>query len=683
MGKRTGGKRGAPAGNRNRLKHGRYCARQIARRAEVQALLRRARNLIRRIEMMAWARKALRRKRSTIVIPGRASLLRREGKGTQAERSRAVFPPGPPYLARAVRAGSPRVTRCVIRGSPYTLAPRLGEEAWRKKSPGGAARWSIRSICAASATAMATGRAISPGLMSKLDYIASLGVDAIWLSPIHPSPNRDWGYDVSDYEGVHPDYGTLADFDALIAAAHAKGIRVLLDEVLCHTSDEHAWFQDSLKRGAKSDWYVWADPAPDGTAPNNWLSAFGGPAWAYQPARRQHYHHKFLRQQPKLSWRNADAKQAALDVLDLWLKRGADGFRLDVANAYLHDDQLRDNPPVPMERRTNAIWGHAANLQRHIHDSNLPENVECLKDIRRTVEQHADRFVFGEFSEEFERSGAYLPGDVGLHASYTFSMLRAHRLSPDFAREDIETLAKHPAHWPCVTLSNHDIMRTVTRFGGGRDGNPALAKLMLALLLSLRGTVLLYQGEELGLPEVDLRRDQLRDPVGDLYYPDRQGPRRLPHADAVECRCAEPRLHDRDAVASARPGAQAARRVEAGWRCELDAQLRAPVPRAAKDERCAAFRRDRSRRCAKPVAGFHAHARKRARALRLQHERREMRRYDGQKRLAPYALATLTRHQTIRAVMSTASNAMSTASIGKQHAAMAVAMVGDAVERVI
>jgi len=361
------------------------------------------------------------------------------------------------------------------------------------------------------------------GLIAKLDYIASLGVDAIWLSPIHPSPNRDWGYDVSDYEGVHPDYGTLADFEALITAAHAKGIRVLLDEVLCHTSDEHAWFQDSLKRGAKSDWYVWADPKDDGTAPNNWLSAFGGPAWAYQPARRQHYHHKFLRQQPKLSWRNADARKAALDVLDLWLTRGADGFRLDVANAYLHDDQLRDNPPVPMERRTPAIWGHAANLQRHIHDSNLPENVECLKDIHRTVERHADRFVFGEFSEGFERSGAYLPSEVGLHASYTFSMLRAHRLSPDFVRDEIDVIRRHPNYWPCVTLSNHDIMRTVTRFGGGRGGNPALAKLMLALLLSLRGTVLMYQGEELGLPEVDLRRDQLRDPVGDLYYPIAKG----------------------------------------------------------------------------------------------------------------------------------------------------------------
>ncbi len=359
------------------------------------------------------------------------------------------------------------------------------------------------------------------GLAAKLDYIAKLGVDAIWLSPVHPSPNRDWGYDVSDYEGVHPDYGTLDDFTALVEAAHARGLRIVLDEVLCHTSDEHPWFADSMRRGAKADWYVWADPKLDGTAPNNWLSAFGGPAWAYQPARRQHYHHKFLRQQPKLNWRNEDARRAALDVLDLWLRRGADGFRLDVANAYLHDAGLADNPPVPLERRSGAIWGHAANLQRHIHDSNLPENIQSPARIRAAVERHADRFVFGEFSEGFERSGAYAAD--GLHASYTFEMLRARTLSPDFVLKELATLARHPAHWPCVSFCNHDIVRTVTRFGGGRDGDPRLAKLMLALLFSLRGTVLLYQGEELGLPEVDLERHQLRDPVGDLYYPVAKG----------------------------------------------------------------------------------------------------------------------------------------------------------------
>jgi len=373
----------------------------------------------------------------------------------------------------------------------------------------------VRSFCDGNGD----GQGDFAGLISKLDYIASLGVDAIWLSPIHPSPNRDWGYDVSDYENVHPDYGTLADFDALIAAAHARGLKVLLDEVLCHTSDEHAWFKDSMNRGEKSDWYVWADPRPDGTAPNNWLSAFGGPAWSYQPSRRQHYHHKFLRQQPKLNWHNAGAKAAALNALDFWLERGVDGYRLDVANAYLHDATLANNPPTPMKARTDAIWADAANLQEHLHDCNLPENVGVLDEIRRTVERHGERFVFGEFSEGYERAGAFAAPDEGLHSAYTFFMLRARQLAPSFVTGNYALFEKHPRHWPCVTFSNHDIVRTVTRFGGAPDGDPALAKLMLALLFAIKGTVLLYQGEELGLPQVDLRRDQLKDPVGDLYYP--------------------------------------------------------------------------------------------------------------------------------------------------------------------
>jgi alpha-glucosidase len=373
----------------------------------------------------------------------------------------------------------------------------------------------IRSFCDGNGD----GEGDFAGLIGKLDYIAALGVDAIWLSPIHPSPNRDWGYDVSDYQSVHPDYGTLAEFDALLAAAHARGLKILIDEVLCHTSDEHAWFADSLRRGDKSDWYVWADGHADGTAPNNWLSAFGGPAWSYRPERRQHYHHKFLRQQPKLNWRNAAAKRAALELLDFWLERGADGFRLDVANAYLHDATLADNPPVPPAERDAAVWADAAYLQLHLHDCNLPENVACLDDIRRTVERHAGRFVFGEFSEGFERAGAYAAPDEGLHSAYTFFFLKQRKLAPDFVRANYAMFAKHPRHWPCVSFSNHDIERTVSRFGGGAAGDPALAKLMLALLFALKGTVLLYQGEELGLPEVELRRDQLRDPVGDLYYP--------------------------------------------------------------------------------------------------------------------------------------------------------------------
>lgn len=379
----------------------------------------------------------------------------------------------------------------------------------------------IRSFCDSNGD----GQGDLEGLRSKLDYIKDLGVDGIWLSPVHPSPNRDWGYDVSDYDGIHPDYGSLDDFKQLTDDAHARGLKIILDEVLCHTSDEHPWFKESMQSadGPKASWYVWTDPKLDGTAPNNWLSAFGGPAWSYQPARRQHYHHKFLRQQPKLNWRNPEAKRAALSVLEYWLERGADGYRLDVANAFLHDDTLTDNPAVPLAGRTSAVWSHAANFQEHTHDANLTENVACLDEIRRTVERFSDRFVFGEFSEGFERSGAYEAPDKGLHSGYTFSLLRVRRLSPIPILENIEVLARHPAHWPCISFSNHDIVRTVTRFGGARTGDPALAKLLLAVLFSQRGTILLYQGEELGLTEVDLQRDQLRDPVGDLYFPVAKG----------------------------------------------------------------------------------------------------------------------------------------------------------------
>jgi alpha-glucosidase len=357
-----------------------------------------------------------------------------------------------------------------------------------------------------------------PGVVSKLAYIRDLGVDAIWLSPIHPSPDRDWGYDVSDYEGIHPDYGTQADFDRLLNEAHARGLKVITDEVLAHSSDEHPWFVDSLKRGERSDWYVWAPPQLDGTAPNNWLSAFGGPAWAYQPARREYYHHKFLRQQPKLNWRNREAKAAALAVLEHWLERGVDGFRLDVANAYLHDEMLTDNPAVRTAERTDAMWAHAPNLQFHHQDANLPDNVQVLDEIRRTVERWPDRFVMGEFSEDPARCGAFCGPEEGLHSGYSFPLLQARKLGPDFVRLHYNLLERFPTHWPSIAFSNHDVMRTVSRFGG-REPAPDLDKLMLALLFSLRGTALLYQGEELGLPEANIRRDQIRDPVGNLYWP--------------------------------------------------------------------------------------------------------------------------------------------------------------------
>lgn len=360
-----------------------------------------------------------------------------------------------------------------------------------------------------------------PGVMAKLAYIKSLGVDGLWLSPIHPSPNRDWGYDTADYQGVQADYGTLEDVRYLLAAAQGAGLKVVLDEVLSHTSDVHAWFVESLtggQDGPKANWYVWADPQEDGTAPNNWLSVFGGPAWAYQPARRQHYHHKFLRQQPKLNWREPGAREAALSVLDYWLEIGVDGFRLDVAGTFLHDADLTPNPAVPIGERTGYDWSHAGNLQRHLYDSNLPENVETLDAIRRRVDAFSDRFVFGEFSEEEARCGAYLSPTEGLHSGYTFVMLLAHKLEPGLVTEHYATLSAYPDHWPTISFSNHDVPRTVSRFGD-KAASPELAKMLFALLVSLKGTTLIYQGEELGLPQAALARDLLRDPVGDLYWP--------------------------------------------------------------------------------------------------------------------------------------------------------------------
>jgi alpha-glucosidase len=345
------------------------------------------------------------------------------------------------------------------------------------------------------------GQGDLPGVEAKLDYIRDLGVDAIWLSPIHPSPNLDWGYDIADYAGIQSDYGSMADFERLLAAAHDRGIRVLLDEVLAHTSDQHAWFRESIEGSEKRDWYVWAD-GRDGGPPNNWIATFGGPAWSFNEARGQWYHHKFMPQQPKLNWQNREARRAALGVLDFWLSKGVDGFRLDVANALTHDTTLADNETAPDGE------------QIHRHEANRPDNIDALDEVRRLVESHgADRFVFGEFFEEPELSGGYAPPGEGVHSAYTFPLMLEAELGPDFIRHHFEgALAANPGHWPSVAFSNHDVKRVLTRFGG-EDAPPELARMMLAVLISLRGTVLLYQGEELGLPQADVAPEDRRDPI--------------------------------------------------------------------------------------------------------------------------------------------------------------------------
>ncbi|GMV63313.1 MAG: alpha-amylase [Parvibaculum sp.] len=359
------------------------------------------------------------------------------------------------------------------------------------------------------------------GIEEKLDHVVGLGADAIWLSPFYPSPNKDFGYDVSDYCDVAPEMGTLADFDRLVAATHKRGMKLIVDQVLAHTSEQHSWFQESQlsANNAKSDWYVWADAKEDGTVPNNWLSAFGGPAWSWNPVRRQYYHHKFLKSQPKVNFHNEEVVEACMNVLRFWLDRGVDGFRLDVANAYLHDAALTDNPPLPMEKRTFMDWAHAPRLQQHIHDANREENEWAMKRVRAVMEEYDERLAFGEFSERQEMLGLYAGGLERLHTGYTFHFLEDWSFEPPVFREYYEELLAPLADlFPCVTFSNHDIVRPVTRWGGGQ-GDDRLAKLALTILVALKGTVLMYQGEELGLPETDLDRKDIKDPVGDLYFP--------------------------------------------------------------------------------------------------------------------------------------------------------------------
>ena len=363
------------------------------------------------------------------------------------------------------------------------------------------------------------------GIRHKLDYVASLGVDAIWLSPIYPSPNKDFGYDVADYVSVDAAMGGMTAFEKLLDEAHGRGLKVILDQVLSHTSDQHAWFQESLlsKDNPKSDWYVWAEAREDGTPPNNWLAAFGGASWSWHPLRQQYYFHQFLRTQPKLNFHNPDVVDAVLDVLKFWLDKGVDGFRLDVANSYVHDAALGDNTPVPIDKRTPLSWSHPARLQFHDHDWNQPENVAVMTRIRNVVDSYDDRLVFGEFAAGEKILGQYAGGNDRLHTAYTFTLLDAPTLERSVFDHYYSRIAGPVEDlFPCVTFSNHDVPRPVTRWAKGRDKKQT-AKLGMALLMCLRGTALMYQGEELGLDDVDVLRDQIQDPFGELYFPHFKG----------------------------------------------------------------------------------------------------------------------------------------------------------------
>lgn len=367
-----------------------------------------------------------------------------------------------------------------------------------------------------------------PGITEKLEYIARLGVDAVWISPFFKSPMKDFGYDVSDYRDVDPIFGTLADFDALVARADELGLRVLIDQVLSHSSDQHAWFRDSrsARDSEKSQWYVWADPKPDGTPPNNWLAYFGGSAWEWDSRREQYYFHQFLASQPDLNFHDPEVTAQLLDDVEFWLKRGVSGFRLDTVNFFTHDPELRDNPgrdprdPPRFDVAPNNPYAY----QTHLHDKNRPENVAFLKRLRELLDRYPGSTTVGEIgSEDAPRVMAeYTSGSDKLHMAYAFELLTPH-FTAGHIREVIETMdAAIGDGWVCWSLSNHDVARVLTRWGGP-DASPGMAKVLLAMLLSLRGSVCLYQGEELGLPEAEVPYDRLQDPYGVRFWPEIKG----------------------------------------------------------------------------------------------------------------------------------------------------------------
>jgi alpha-glucosidase len=367
------------------------------------------------------------------------------------------------------------------------------------------------------------------GITDRLDYVADLGVDAIWLSPFFTSPMKDFGYDVSNYRDVDPIFGTLADFDQLLEKAHKLGLKVMIDQVISHTSDLHDWFEQSRqdKTNEKADWYVWADAKPDGSPPNNWLSIFGGSAWTWDPRRCQYYLHNFLASQPDLNFHNPDVRKALLSEVRFWLDRGVDGFRLDTVNFYVHDKSLRDNPALPKDQINSTIAPavNPYNWQNHQFDKSQPENVDFLIDLRAVLDEYDHITTVGEIGDaqrQLELMAEYTSGGNKLHMAYTFDFLGGEFEAPYFAArikelEDIVTDG-----WPCWAFSNHDVVRHVSRWSNERD-REALARLSAMLLLCLRGSVCLYQGEELALPEADIAFEDLVDPYGIEFWPNFKG----------------------------------------------------------------------------------------------------------------------------------------------------------------
>jgi alpha-glucosidase len=361
-----------------------------------------------------------------------------------------------------------------------------------------------------------------PGIIDHLDHLEWLGIDGIWLSPVTRSPNADWGYDVSDFCAIEPDLGTMDDVDRLIAEAARRGIRVLMDLVPNHTSEQHPWFIDSRssRTATKRDWYVWADPKPDGSAPNNWVSSFGGSAWTPDDVTGQSYMHNHLSEQPDLNWWNGEVRAAFDEIMGFWCDRGVAGFRIDVCNVVIKDAQLRDNPVATEDDDFEAqLFG-----QRSVYNANRPEVHEVLRHWRTLVEAYPEpRILLGETPVPVDDLAAYYgDGHDELDLAFNFPFISSP-FEPAALRRVVEQTeaALPPGAWPVWTGSNHDMFRFPTRWA---ENDPAKVRAAVLMLLTLRGTPVLYQGDEIGLGNhTALIQEDMRDPLGVRYWPHYEG----------------------------------------------------------------------------------------------------------------------------------------------------------------
>jgi alpha-glucosidase len=346
-----------------------------------------------------------------------------------------------------------------------------------------------------------------PGIIVRLDHLVELGVDALWISPIFPSPMADFGYDVADYNGVDAIFGTLADLDRLVEAAHQRGLRVLLDYVPNHSSDQHPWFSESRasRTHPRRDWYIWRDAAPGGGPPNNWLSVFGGSGWEWDAGSQQYYYHAYLKEQPDLNWRNPALRAAMLDVLRFWLDRGIDGFRIDALRQVIKDDQFRDDPLNPTWTERQAPYLSLL----HTYSTDRPELLDVVREFRDLADSYSERVLIGELYLPIHRLVAYYGVDGrGLHLPFNFHLILTEWQARKIAALIEAYEAALPAGaWPNWVLGNHDRPRVASRVGA------AQARVAAMLLLTLRGTPTVYQGEEIGMHDVTIPPEAIQDPV--------------------------------------------------------------------------------------------------------------------------------------------------------------------------